>query len=126
MRWIRPLLLGAIALAVTAPAAAATCESLRSFTIPQGTITATELVAAGPRRHGSIYGRSEAPLQRPCARVVNDGNDGAIRRLQFGTSVPVLVSPRDHHGRSPAQAATAHQRQTAIVSVDQGTPWPTA
>jgi feruloyl esterase len=71
MRWIRPLLLGAIALAVTAPAAAATCESLRSFTIPQGTITATELVAAGPFVQPGRGGRAAA---------AEAGRGGAVAR----------------------------------------------
>ena len=71
MRWIRPLLLGAIALAVTAPAAAATCESLRSFTIPQGTITAAELVAAGPFVQPGRGGRAAA---------AEAGRGGAVAR----------------------------------------------
>jgi feruloyl esterase len=74
MSWIRPALLGVLALGIGgADAAAATCASLRSYTIDRGTITSAEVVPAGPfvqpGRAGGQANAPAAPGAQPAARA---------------------------------------------------------
>src|SRR5688572_15670850 len=63
MRWIRPMLLGLLVLGVSADAYAATCDSLRSFTIREGTISSAEVVPAGPFVQPGRGGRAGAATE---------------------------------------------------------------
>jgi len=74
MSWIRPTLLGVLALGLcAADAAAATCASLRSYSIDRGTITSAEVVPGGPfvqpGRAGGQPNAAAAPGPQPAARA---------------------------------------------------------
>jgi feruloyl esterase len=107
MRWICPLVLGVIAVGAATPVAAATCESLRSFTIRQGTIASAEVVPAGPFVQPGRGGRTGA--------AADAGRGGAAAQaVQARTAAPAPQAARAG-GPPPAPVMLPEHCRVKIV-----------
>ncbi len=94
MTWKRSVLFGILGALYAADASAATCESLQSFSINQGTITSAELVPAGPwvqpgRGARAGGGRAGAPAQAAAT-------GGRAQAAQPAASAPAPVMLPQH------------------------------
>src|SRR4051812_24566634 len=101
MRWINSTLFANAAIAVcSADVSAATCESLRSFSIKQGTITSVDVVAAGPfvqpgRAGAPARGGAAAPgaPQGPAPQARAGGPPPAPVMLPEHCRVKMMLKP---------------------------------
>jgi feruloyl esterase len=96
MRWIRPMLLGLLVLGVSADAYAATCDSLRSFTIREGTISSAEVVPAGPFVQPGRGGRAGAAAEPGRGGAPAQGGQAPAPTARAGGPPPAPVILPEH------------------------------